>query len=917
MTVRNVINGGIVGYDGLAQAVFTAPAGASLAGAQLSLKAVAFRGDGQWQLGLFDASSGSNGPMLSGCGTSTGICAWATEYGNAPGWISLNGITKLSLKVQCKAIAGCDTSSTGIYPYTRAQVNMYSAEVRVQDSTTPALNITGGGLTSSGYKKGTQSLTVSSSDNVGVRDFRYVLDGGAIDSHHYQSCDYTRPVPCPASQGDTFSLDTSDLAEGSHTLIVNAIDTAGNARGTTVPFIADNKAPGQVDVTVDQGEDWVADNGFSVHWTNPASTSPIAAAHYSACKANDPNDCVTTNTRVAGSDITSIAGIDLPAAGDYVLRVWLEDAAGNVDPQTASAPVHLRYDPTVPGRADPSRRNGWIGIAEARNYPQRLDLTPDAKAVLGPSQLKGYSITTDGSMPDTTVEAFGMNPTYTVADLPEGVTTIKARAVSGAGVPADPGDIGVTTVNVDLTRPTASVDNAPSPDAWQGGAITLRVTARDQGNLSGMNGSLAGEPVEKGGYIEYRLDGQPAQQVKGPISETGTVETQELLLPISEDGKHTLTYKAVDFAGNESNERSIEFKIDKTPPVAAFEAQDADHPRNLSAVVADATSGVAGGAIEMKGEGGDWHSVPTRLDGDRLRATVDDSSLTAGRYEFRARVRDNAGNEAVSDRTVSGQRMVLVAPFRIETRLSVGIVKATTKVKPRKVSRRCRKSRRCMARVRKQRAKARREAAKRGKKNARDRTVTSMKVPYGKTRLIQGTLQTADGRPIAGRSVKVMQLLAASGSQWQQIGTVGTERSGAFAYRARKGASRTLRFVFDGDELLHNSHGEVKLVVPGYSSLRASRHRLRNGQSVMFRGTIGRPVGKPGKVIDLQAFYRHKWRTFATPRTDSKGLWHYRYRFEATTGTITYKFRVRMRKEVSYPYVLGYSPVVKVTVHGP
>ena len=91
---------------------------------------------------------------------------------------------------------------------------------------------------------------------------------------------------------------------------------------------------------------------------------------------------------------------------------------------------------------------------------------------------------------------------------------------------------------------------------------------------------------------------------------------------------------------------------------------------------------------------------------------------------------------------------------------------------------------------------------------------------------------------------------------------------------------------------------------------------MRNGKSVHFSGKIGHPVVDGLKILDLQAFYRNKWRTFATPRTDKNGRWKYTYRFEATSGLVTYKFRVRVRREASYPYKLGYSKVVKVTVNG-
>jgi hypothetical protein len=96
-----------------------------------------------------------------------------------------------------------------------------------------------------------------------------------------------------------------------------------------------------------------------------------------------------------------------------------------------------------------------------------------------------------------------------------------------------------------------------------------------------------------------------------------------------------------------------------------------------------------------------------------------------------------------------------------------------------------------------------------------------------------------------------------------------------------------------------------------------SRHAVRNGQTVRFSGRLkGRPYPRKGKVLDLQAFYRHKWRTFATPRASLSGLWKYRYRFQATRGTVLYRFRLRVRATSDYPYDPGYSKEVKVRVSG-
>jgi hypothetical protein len=406
-------------------------------------------------------------------------------------------------------------------------------------------------------------------------------------------------------------------------------------------------------------------------------------------------------------------------------------------------------------------------------------------------------------------------------------------------------------------------------------------------------------------FVEYRLDGGPATAVPG--ANAPGVATETVPLSVGSDGRHTVTYRAVDLAGNESAERSVQFKVDQTPPeIVAFEAQDPAHPAALSVAVADRTSGVAEGSIRMRSQGSStWSELPTRLDGNHLVAQVDDSQLAPGAYEFQATARDAAGNERVSDRRRDGRAEVLVAPFRFDTRMTAGIVRPAVKKKAHKVSARCRRSKRCMAGVR-----------RRATRKPPTGTVRKLTVAYGKTALVKGSLLSTDLRPIAGQAVSVYRRLEARGQGLARIATVHTDSAGRFQYRAPKGASRTLRFQFDGTETLHPAAAEVRLLVKASSTLRVNRTRVLNGGSVRFSGTIGLPVVQGPKIVELQAYYRKRWRTFAAPSTSKNGRWRFTYRFEATSGLVTYGFRVRIRHEASYPYELGYSKVVRVRVSG-
>ena len=126
-----------------------------------------------------------------------------------------------------------------------------------------------------------------------------------------------------------------------------------------------------------------------------------------------------------------------------------------------------------------------------------------------------------------------------------------------------------------------------------------------------------------------------------------------------------------------------------------------------------------------------------------------------------------------------------------------------------------------------------------------------------------------------------------------------------------------MRFHFDGDGRYRSSEEAVTLKVPAATTLSASHRTRRNGQTVTFKGKLrSQPIPPAGKVLDLQAFYRRKWRTFATPRANAKGKWSYRYRFGATRGTVPYRFRVLIRPESAYPYDLGLSRTVRVVVRG-
>jgi hypothetical protein len=361
-------------------------------------------------------------------------------------------------------------------------------------------------------------------------------------------------------------------------------------------------------------------------------------------------------------------------------------------------------------------------------------------------------------------------------------------------------------------------------------------------------------------------------------------------------GDWTLQVWREDAAGNANAGYAsvpVHLRYDPVPPVPVFEPQSFADPTRVSVAVLEAHSGLAGGEIEMRRQGTSaWVSLPTRREGPRLTTRIDDSKYPAGAYELRSRAVDAAGNEATTQRRSDGSPMILTLPLRFDAVMRTGFVHVRT---VRKVVRHHGRRRTVRRRVR--------------------RLVPAVRARAGRRVRIRGSISNPDGQPIAGAPIYVYSATGALPSTL--AGFVMSDAAGRFSYIARASANRQLSFVYPGSSLIRSTQNALRLRVPATSSLSASRRRVHNGRSVVFRGRIRtRPVPATGKLVEMQAFFRGRWRTFSTLRTDRGGRWHFRYRFGATRGTVRYRFRILIPAEGGYPFDSGRSRVVNVTVRG-
>ena len=410
--------------------------------------------------------------------------------------------------------------------------------------------------------------------------------------------------------------------------------------------------------------------------------------------------------------------------------------------------------------------------------------------------------------------------------------------------------------------------------------------------------------------------------VSGARDGDGVAASDSIRLP--SPGEWDVRAWLEDAAGNSdpaTATRPARLRFDPEPPRIEFLPTDPARPATVTVAVSD-RSGVTGGHVELRRHDGSagWRALPTTAAGGRLTAQLDDR--LAGAYELRARATDAAGNAGV------GYGGVRTLPVRAATRLTGHLLVRARRAKPG-----CKPVRaaRCRKVVTVQRQAAR--------------------VARGGQVVLRATLRTAAGRPLAGAPLDAVLI---SAGRETALPRLTTDSAGAVAtvLGARRSATVRLRYAGDGRHLA-SGVAELEIRVPAAATIasagpavRAARQALRRasrgradrrradrrrqrarqpsgqvvavaGRVVRFHGRVtGAAVPRGGKLVEVQAHFRGRWRTISAVRSDRRGRWAFRYRFGTTGATARYRMRARVPAEAGYPFAAGTSKSLRVTVPG-
>jgi hypothetical protein len=436
------------------------------------------------------------------------------------------------------------------------------------------------------WHRGSRSLGWSAYDNIGVKRMEFWVQDGAwrkvAETATNEGCNYAYTRPCPQNKGwNVGQINTAQFSDGAHAVKLRVYDAADNMTDADATLHFDNNGPAKpaADLSASikaapnrgilDGQDtgWQITPAVALSWTNQnGGPSGVASNTIEVCK-QDGTGCFTSMR--SGADAFTNT-VNAPARGLYKARVKTTDGAGNDSPW--SEWVNFKYDDEAPGTAQLPRNttvehNGWINTTTATDFPQSVRMAA-GQTIPAFAGIRGYSITVQkpgdpAANPDTDLAdpqdvatlVSGPTGTLVIADVPEGKTIVKARAVSGSGRAAAAFD--TIELKADRRAPDVAITPDVADETYVDG-ILHTVTGTDAeapapalaDGKSGMEAGPSNEPVDHGGYVEISVDGAAAATTRGPLATSS-----------SPNGTHTLAYSAVDQAGNRSTVKQLRFTV--------------------------------------------------------------------------------------------------------------------------------------------------------------------------------------------------------------------------------------------------------------------------------------------------------------------------------------------------------------------
>nr|WP_315248999.1 Ig-like domain-containing protein [uncultured Duganella sp.] len=443
--------------------------------------------------------------------------------------------------------------------------------------------------------------------------------------------------------GGTWSITSTTLPSGTHSLTVKATDTAGNvsAASPALSVTVDTSAPTSLALGSTSAATASAGSGASLTTLTALDSTAVT---YALATGSSGNDADNASFTIAGNSLN--VGAAALTAGTYHIYLSATDAAGNVS--YLAQTITVQDAPTVTSIA----RAGGAGATVANGITSASYTVTFSESVTG-VDVGDFVLTGSGSAGGSIASVSGSGTTYTVTvDNLSGDGTLRLDLkASGTGIQNG----GSTAIAGGYTSGASYAFDRSPPAAP---SLPVLRSLDDSGaspsdNITSVTTPVFSGTAESGSTVTL----YNGSTVLGTAVATGGVwSITSAALP---SGTHSLTVKATDTAGNVSAASpALSVTVDTSAPTGLALSSNTAAPASAAAGVSLATltaldSTAVTYALASGSNGNDAHNASFTIVGNSL--TVGATALTVGTYQIYLSATDAAGNVSYQAQTITVQ----------------------------------------------------------------------------------------------------------------------------------------------------------------------------------------------------------------------------------------------------------------------
>lgn len=187
----------------------------------------------------------------------------------------------------------------------------------------------------------------------------------------------------------------------------------------------------------------------------------------------------------------------------------------------------------------------------------------------------------------------------------------------------------------------------------------------------------------------------------------------------------------------------------------------------------------------------------------------------------------------------------------------------------------------------------------------------------GKNVLVEGTLTTAQGVPVAGALLDVTALdLGVFDAAPKSIGTTTTTAAGRFSFRVKPDGARRISVLFKPFPASLGTAVTSTIVREDLTlSVKRSKSRIRPRGLLTLSGKLdGAGSAADETPVEIDALIGKRWRAVGVVEANSRGRYKWRYRFTRVQQPTRFRFRAIVRRNKTWPWPTEKSKSVKVLV---